>query len=164
MNGFGGWFRQFTAKLSAALRQFMAGRYGTDRLNMVILCAGLAALFGLSKTKVHLIITAACAAIVLAFCWLIKLVLPTAETTMALVRNNIDWIGAKFGADAVAITEQALEYAALSPTLVELVLQLSVALVLPLLCVVLFAVCFFAAWIVLMMLSISTCIRKPIAL
>ena len=41
MNGIGGWFRQFTAKLSMALRRFMAGRYGTDRLNMVILCAGL---------------------------------------------------------------------------------------------------------------------------
>jgi len=43
MNGIGNWFRQFTGKLSAALRQFMAGRYGTDRLNMVILCAGLVA-------------------------------------------------------------------------------------------------------------------------
>ena len=43
MNGFGGWFRQFSAKLSAGLRTFMAGRYGTDRLNMVILCAGLVA-------------------------------------------------------------------------------------------------------------------------
>ncbi len=43
MNGFSGWFRQFTAKLSMGLRNFMAGRYGTDRLNMVILCVGLAA-------------------------------------------------------------------------------------------------------------------------
>ena len=43
MNGFGGWFRQFTAKLSAYLRNFMAGRYGTDRLNMAILCVGLVA-------------------------------------------------------------------------------------------------------------------------
>ena len=43
MNGMGGWFRQFTAKLMAALRVFMAGRYGTDRLNMVILCGGLVA-------------------------------------------------------------------------------------------------------------------------
>ena len=43
MNGFGGWFRQFSAKVSAGLRNFMAGRYGTDRLNMVILCAGLVA-------------------------------------------------------------------------------------------------------------------------
>ncbi len=43
MNGIGGWFRQFSAKLLMALRSFMAGRYGTDRLNMAILCAGLAA-------------------------------------------------------------------------------------------------------------------------
>ena len=43
MNGFSGWFRQFSAKLSAGLRRFMSGRYGTDKLNMVILCAGLIA-------------------------------------------------------------------------------------------------------------------------
>ena len=43
MNGFGSWFRQLTAKLSALLRNFMAGRYGTDRLNMVILSVGLVA-------------------------------------------------------------------------------------------------------------------------
>ena len=43
MNSLGGWFRQFTAKLSYGLRRFMEGRYGTDRLNMVILCCGLAA-------------------------------------------------------------------------------------------------------------------------
>ena len=43
MNGIGGWLRQFSARLSAGLRSFMAGRYGTDRLNMVILCVGLAA-------------------------------------------------------------------------------------------------------------------------
>ena len=43
MNGIQGWFRQFSAKLSQSVRSFMAGRYGTDRLNMAILCAGLAA-------------------------------------------------------------------------------------------------------------------------
>lgn len=43
MNGLGGWFRQFSAKLAMGLRSFMAGRYGTDRLNMVILCTGLVA-------------------------------------------------------------------------------------------------------------------------
>ena len=43
MNGIGGWFRQFSAKLSASLRNFMMGRYGTDRLNMAILGVGLAA-------------------------------------------------------------------------------------------------------------------------
>lgn len=43
MNGISGWFRQFTAKLSQGLHSFMAGRYGTDRLNMAILGAGLIA-------------------------------------------------------------------------------------------------------------------------
>lgn len=41
MNGIGSWFRQLSARLAAGLRNFMAGRYGTDRLNMVILCTGL---------------------------------------------------------------------------------------------------------------------------
>ena len=43
MNVIGSWFRQFSLKLSSALRTFMAGRYGTDRLNMAILCVGLVA-------------------------------------------------------------------------------------------------------------------------
>ncbi len=43
MNGFGSWLRQLTAKLSAHMRNFMVGRYGTDRLNMVILSVGLVA-------------------------------------------------------------------------------------------------------------------------
>ena len=43
MNEISGWFRRFSAKLAHGLRTFMAGRYGTDRLNMAILCAGLIA-------------------------------------------------------------------------------------------------------------------------
>ena len=41
MEQLSGWFRQFSAKLSAGFRAFMMGRYGTDRLNMVILGVGL---------------------------------------------------------------------------------------------------------------------------
>lgn len=41
MNGIGGWFRQLTQKLAMGTRRFMQGRYGTDRLNMAILGAGL---------------------------------------------------------------------------------------------------------------------------
>ena len=43
MNGLSGWLRQFSLKMVSALRSFMAGRYGTDRLKMVILFAGLGA-------------------------------------------------------------------------------------------------------------------------
>ena len=42
MNGFGNWLRNIGYKLRTAMQQFMAGRYGTDKLNMAILCAGLA--------------------------------------------------------------------------------------------------------------------------
>jgi hypothetical protein len=41
MNGIGGFFRNLGAKLIAGLRRFMAGRYGTDKLNTTILGAGL---------------------------------------------------------------------------------------------------------------------------
>ena len=43
MNEISGWFRRFSAKLAQGLRTFMAGRYGTDRLNMAILGVGLVA-------------------------------------------------------------------------------------------------------------------------
>ena len=41
MNGIGGFFRNLGAKFVAGLRHFMAGRYGTDKLNTTILGAGL---------------------------------------------------------------------------------------------------------------------------
>ena len=43
MNNSGGWFRRLGAKMSAGLRSFMAGRYGTDKLNNAILWVGVAA-------------------------------------------------------------------------------------------------------------------------
>ena len=41
MNGFGNWMRNLGAKITAALRHFMTGRYGTDKLNMALLTVGL---------------------------------------------------------------------------------------------------------------------------
>ena len=43
MNGFGNWLRNVFMKISAGLRRFMEGRYGTDRLNTAILIVGVAA-------------------------------------------------------------------------------------------------------------------------
>ncbi len=34
-------FQQFFSRISNGVRRFMSGRYGTDKLNMVILCTGL---------------------------------------------------------------------------------------------------------------------------
>lgn len=41
MSGIGGWFRQLGASIGAGFRRFMTGRYGTDKLNMYILGAGV---------------------------------------------------------------------------------------------------------------------------
>lgn len=41
MNGLGGWFRRLGAKISAAFRRFMEGRYGNDKLNMFLLRTSL---------------------------------------------------------------------------------------------------------------------------
>ena len=43
MNNFSGMLRQFLAKATAFLRNFMAGRYGMDRLNMAMLWTGVGA-------------------------------------------------------------------------------------------------------------------------
>lgn len=43
MNDFGSRLRQLGYKLAMGLRSFMTGRYGTDRLNTVILISGVAA-------------------------------------------------------------------------------------------------------------------------
>ena len=43
MNGLRNFLYRLSSGFSAAMRSFMEGRYGTDRLNMVILCAGLVA-------------------------------------------------------------------------------------------------------------------------
>lgn len=41
MNGQGGWLRRMGYKLKMGLVRFMSGRYGTDKLNSVLLWTGL---------------------------------------------------------------------------------------------------------------------------
>ncbi len=41
MKEIGGWFRRLGASIRAGLQRFMAGRYGTDKLNLTILGAGV---------------------------------------------------------------------------------------------------------------------------
>lgn len=43
MNKFTSWLQGALSRISASFRSFMSGRYGSDRLNMVILCFGLVA-------------------------------------------------------------------------------------------------------------------------
>ncbi len=41
MSSIGNWFRKFSYKFRTGMQHFMMGRYGTDKLNMAILGAGL---------------------------------------------------------------------------------------------------------------------------
>ena len=41
MNGFQNWLRNAGYKLRTGIQHFMSGRYGTDKLNMALLCTGL---------------------------------------------------------------------------------------------------------------------------
>ena len=41
MNGLGGFFRNLSARIAQAVGRFMQGRYGSDKLNTVILMSGL---------------------------------------------------------------------------------------------------------------------------
>lgn len=41
MNGVGSWFHNLGTKMKAGFSRFMAGRYGTDKLNSVILWTGV---------------------------------------------------------------------------------------------------------------------------
>lgn len=41
MNGFGNWLRSFFSRVSLGLRRFMQGRYGVDKLNMLLLWIGV---------------------------------------------------------------------------------------------------------------------------
>ncbi len=41
MNNFGSWLRSLGSRMAAGMRRFMAGRYGTDKLNTAILVAGV---------------------------------------------------------------------------------------------------------------------------
>jgi hypothetical protein len=62
MKGIGGFFRNLTMRLSAGLRRFMEGRYGSDKLNTAILMTALVLVlvysflpFGLVKLLLWLI-------------------------------------------------------------------------------------------------------------
>ena len=52
--------RQFFQRLAFGFRNFMVGRYGTDKLNMVILCAGLVVCLispFVNSVKINLLLT-----------------------------------------------------------------------------------------------------------
>ncbi len=115
---------------------------------IVLLSAGHSALFGFRRANARLIAAVLSATGAIITCVLIKSFLPTPATIIELIQNNIEWIGSQFGTDVVAFIEQGIEFANISPTLLELAIQLAGALILPLACVSLFCIFFTVSWIV----------------
>lgn len=55
MQGIGNWLRRMGARISAGLRNFMQGRYGSDKLNTALLVVGLVSCFLSMLTGVGII-------------------------------------------------------------------------------------------------------------
>ncbi len=122
-----------------------------------LICAGISALRGLSKSviRVSMVLFSAVAAVVT--CLVLKGLLPPAEEAVILLENNLGLIGRFFGSNAVTTIEELLPFAEISPTLVELVVQLIGALLAPLLCLLLF---FVYSLLTLLIYSIVTLIFR----
>ena len=115
---------------------------------VILLCAGHAALFGFSKARARVITVAACAVAAIGVTLLLKVFLPSPEVILTLIENNADKIASSFGSDAGEVVAQAIEFAGISPSLLELLVQMVAALSLPLICVALFVIFSLVAWIV----------------
>ena len=126
--------------------------YGLIILGLIIvilgLSAGHAALFGYPKSLARVITVAASAIAGIATALILKAFLPSPDTILALVQNNIDFVVAQFGESAGNVALQAIEFAKISTTLLELLVQIIAALLLPLLCVAFFVTYAVVAWIV----------------
>lgn len=120
--------------------------------------AGVSAMRGLSKSiiRVSTVVLSAVAAIVT--CLVLKELLPSAEEFVILLKDNLGLIGQYANGDVVATIEEYLPYAEISPTLVELVIQLVGALLLPILCLVLFLL--YSLLTCLLYWLVSLCFRK----
>lgn len=124
---------------------------------IALLSAGHAALFGLRKATTRLIVVVLSAVAAIGTCLLIKQYLPSPDALVSFIQSNMQLIEEHFGINVVAFIEQAIEYSAISPTLVELAIQLAASLILPLACLLLFAGYALGAWLVCMI--VFACIR-----
>ncbi len=113
---------------------------------IILLCAGIAAIFSLPKAIARVIVTALCALSALVVCWTARLLIPSPEAVLSLLQACLEPVSSLIGIDLVPIGEQVLQFANISTTLIEFVAQLIVALILPLCAVLLFALFYLIAW------------------
>lgn len=120
----------------------------------------ISALFGLvrgfskSAMRGFFVLLSAVAAIVT--CLTFKNSLPNGVEMIELVRNNLDNIrnSLENGAEVVTAIEEILPYLEISPTALELVVQLTSALMLPLICLILFWIYAALSWVLYLIISL----------
>lgn len=102
------------------------------------ICAGISALRGLSKSiiRVSTVLFSAVAALVT--CLILKGSIPSAEEAVILLKDNLGLLAQFLGGSTTATIEEFLPFAEISPTLVEIAIQLVASLIMPLLCLLLF--------------------------
>ena len=107
----------------------------------LLICFGWGTLRGVVKARVRVIMIAASALVAVVACIIMRNSLPSTSETLALLETQI------LPMIQDANTGEIMGYLELSPTLLELVLQLAAGLVLPLVCLVLFLTLSFLTWL-----------------
>lgn len=131
-------------------------------LVIIALCAGISALRGFSKSGLRcatLLISALAAVIT---CVILKAQLPDAQEFVVWLEANLDSISQILGDDAGELLASVKELSSVSPTLVELVLQLLGALLAPIVCLLLFFVYSFITFIIYFIVKLI--LRGPMKL
>ena len=138
--------------------------YGLILLGVGILilgiCAGMGAIRGLSRSGIRGISVLCSAVVAVIACVVIKMTLPGPDETVEAIYAALNLFGEQLGADVVGMVETVMGYLSISTTLLELAIQVLFALLLPLLCFVLFAVFSFITWIPYLVVAIAC--RKPL--
>ena len=131
-------------------------------LVILVLYAGTSAIRGFSKSllRTATILLSALAAIIT--CLILKAQLPTADEFVIWAQTNMETVRANLGEEMVEMLESVMELATVSPTLIELVLQLVGALLAPLLCLVLFLVYCIITFIIYFIVKLI--LRAPLKL
>lgn len=107
----------------------------------LLICFGWGTLRGVVKARVRVIMIAASALVAVVACIIMRNSLPSTSETLALLETQV------LPMIQDANTGEIMGYLELSPTLLELVLQLAAGLVLPLVCLVLFLTLSFLTWL-----------------
>lgn len=121
----------------------------------LLLCFGWGALRSLVKARTRMILLLISAALAVAGCLIMKQSIPSPEEIINIIEAElIPMLQSSANADAANQAIEIIEYVKLSETLLELVSQLVVALILPILCFLFYVLLSFVTWILYLIITL----------